>query len=155
MQPPRAMDWMNLTPGWLMLLAIAFVASCSLWTATRFCVSWLTGRARMMADGPEVAGLALSLYRRWAGPLFAASFVTGFASLAGGPADRLRAHWVYGIAAAMVAIVALHLVVGSRARRVVRGSVRASEGEAFRRVALVVSFGAIIALAALRTALVP
>ncbi len=55
----------------------------------------------------------------------------------------------------MAAMVALHLVVGSSAQRVVRGSVRASEGEAFRRVALVVSFGAIIALAALRTSLVP
>jgi hypothetical protein len=149
------MDWMTLTPGWLMLAAMGFVASCSLWTGTLFCVSWLTGRARMMADGPEVGGLAVSLYRRWARPLFVASFVAGFVSLAGGPAERLRAHWVYGIVAAMAALLALHAVVGSRAKRVVRGSVRASEGEAFRRVALVVSFGAIIALAALRTSLVP
>jgi hypothetical protein len=150
-----AMDWMNLPAGWLMLAAIAFVASCSLWTGMLFCVSWLTGRARMMADGPEVGGLALSIFRRWARPLLVATFVSGFVSLAGGPAERLRAHWVYGIVAAMVALFALHTVVGSRARRVERGSVRASEGEAFRRVALVLSFGAIIALAALRTSLVP
>jgi hypothetical protein len=149
------MDWMNLTPGWLMLAAVAFVASCSLWTGTLLCASWLTGRARMMADGPEVGGLAVSLYRRWARPLFVATFVAGFVTLAGGPAERLRAHWVYGIAAAMAALLGLHLVVGSRAKRVVRGSVRASEGEAFRRLALVVSFGAIVALAALRTSLMP
>jgi hypothetical protein len=149
------MDWMNLSPGWLLLAALAFVASCSLWTGTLFCVSWLSGRARMMADGPEVGGLALSLFRRWATPLFVASFFACFAWLAGGPADRLRAHWVYGIVGAMAALLALHVVVGSRARRIVRGSVRAAEGEAIRRVALVVSFGAIIALAALRTSLVP
>lgn len=149
------MDWMNLTPGWLMLASIAFLATCSLWTGTLLSVSWLTGRARMMADGQEVGGLALTLFRHWAVPLFAASFLSGFVSLAGGPADRLRAHWVYGIVGAMVAIGALHVVVGSRAKRVVRGSVRASEGEVLRRAALVVSFGAIVVLAALRTSLMP
>lgn len=149
------MDWMNLAPGWLTLVSMAFVACCGLWTGTLFSVSWLTGRARMMADGPEVGGLALTLFRRWAAPLFVVSFFTGFVWLAGGPADRLRAHWVYGIVGAMVALLLLHVVVGSRARRVVRGSVRAAQGEVIRRVALVVSFGAIIALAALRTSLVP
>ena len=118
-------------------------------------VSWLTGRAQMMADGPEVGGLALALYRRWAAPWLAVSLGAGFVWLAGGPAERLRAHWVYAIAGAMAALLLLHATVGSRARRVVRGSVRASEGEAMRRIALVVSFGAIIALAALRTSLVP
>jgi hypothetical protein len=149
------MDWMNLSPGWLLLASTSFVASCALWTGTLFSVSWLTGRARMMADGPEVGGLALALFRRWAVPLLVTSLAAGFIWLAGGPADRLRAHWVYGIVAAMAAILGLHLVVGSRAKRVVRGSVRASDGEAVRRVALVLSFGAIIALAALRTSLVP
>jgi hypothetical protein len=149
------MDWMNLTPGWLMLASVAFVAACGLWTGTLLSVSWLTGRARMMADGQEIGGLALALFRRWAVPLLVASVVAGFVSLVGGPADRLRAHWVYGIVGAMAASIALHVVVGSRARRVVRGSVRASEGEAIRRVALVLSFGAILALAALRTSLVP
>ena len=149
------MDWMNLPPGWLMLAAVAFVASCSLWTGTLFCVSWLTGRARMMADGPEIGRLAVTLHRRWAHPLGIATFVTGFISVMGGPSERLRAHWIYGIAAAVAALVALDVAVGSRAKRVVRGSLRASEGEAMRRVAIVLSFGAIIALAALRTTLLP
>jgi hypothetical protein len=149
------MDWIDLTPGWLMVVSMTFVALCALWTGTLFSVSWLTGRARMMADGPEVGGLAVALYRRWAGPLFIASFLVGFVWLAGGPADRLRAHWVYGIVGAMAALLSLHLVVGSRAQRVLRGSVRASEGEIIRRVALVLSFGTIIALAALRTSLLP
>jgi len=155
MHPRPHMDWMTLTPGWLFLVATSFVAACALWTGLLFSVSWLTGRARMMADGPELAALALTLYRRWATPLLVASLVTGFVSLAGGPSDRLRAHWVYGIMAALVAMIALHATVGSRARRVVRGSMRATQGEGFRRAALLVSFGAIIAFAALRTSLVP
>ena len=155
MHSGSAMDWMNLTPGWLTLASVTFVAACALWTGTLLSVSWLTGRARMMADGQEVGGLALALYRRWAVPLLGASLVAGFVSLMGGPADRLRAHWVYGIVGAMVASMALHRLVGSRARRVVRGSVRASKGEAVRRLALLLSFGTIVALAALRASLMP
>jgi hypothetical protein len=155
MQLGLPMEWMNLTPGWLTAASMFFVASCALWTGTLFSVSWLTGRAKMMADGPEVGGLALALYRRWAAPLLVVSLAAGFVWLAGGPADRLRAHWVYAIGGAMAVLLLLHATVGSRAKRVVRGSVRASEGEVMRRVALVVSFGAIIALAALRTTLVP
>jgi len=63
MQTGSRMDWMNLTPGWLTLVSTWFVASCALWTGTLFSVSWLTGRARMMADGPEV-GLAQPTRRR-------------------------------------------------------------------------------------------
>jgi len=149
------MDWMNLPPGWLLLVAMSFVAACALWTGMLFSVSWLTGRARMMADGPELASLALTLYRRWATPLLVLSLLSGFAWLACAPNERLRAHWVYGIMAAIVAMLALHATVGSRAERVARGSMRATQGEAFRRVALLVSFGAIIAFAALRTSLLP
>ncbi len=150
-----AMEWMNLTPGWLMLAAVSFVAASALWTGTLFSVSWLTGRARMMADGPEIGRLAVTLYHRWAIPELAVSLLAGFAWLAGGPGDRIRAHWVFGVVAAWAGIAALHVVVGSRAQRVVRGSVRASSGEGLRRVALVLSFGAIVALSALRTSLVP
>jgi hypothetical protein len=149
------MDWMNLGPGWLMLAALSFVATCALWTGTLFSVSWLTGRARMMADGPEIGRLALTLHRHWALPEALVSFVSGVVWLGGGPGDRLRAHWVFGVVGAWLLIVVLHRVVGSRAQRVVRGSRRASDGDGMRRVALVVSFGAIIALSALRTSLIP
>ena len=152
---PVPMDMMTLSPGWLLFAAMLFVAFCALWTGTLFSVSWLTGRARMMADGPEVAGLALSLFRRWALPLLVASIAVGFVWLVGGPPERLRAHWVYGIVAALAALTTLHVVVGARAKRVVRGSTRAMRGEAIRRLALLVSFGAIIALVAFRGSFVP
>jgi hypothetical protein len=83
------------------------------------------------------------------------SLSSGFAWLACGPIDRLRAHWVCAIMLALAAMLALHAVVGNRARRAVRGSIRATQGEGFRRAALVVSFAAIIVIAALRTTLVP
>lgn len=149
------MEWMTLKPGWLLFVATTFVASCALWTGILFSISWLTGRARLMADGPEVGSLALTLHRRWATPLLLVSLLSGFVSLAGGPTDRLHAHWVYGIALALLAIIGLHCAVASRAKRVVRGSRRATQGEGFRRAALLVSFAAIVAFAALRTSLLP
>jgi hypothetical protein len=149
------MEWMNLKPGWLMLAALSFLAACALWTGVLFSVSWLTGRARMMADGPEVGGLALTLYRRWAVPQPFLSLVAGVVWLGGGPGDQIRAHWVYAVFGAWAMLLLLHMAVGSRAARVVRGSKRASAGDGMRRIALVVSCGVIIALSALRTQLVP
>ncbi len=149
------MSWMSLSPGYLLFASMLFVACCALWTGTLFSVSWLTGRARMMADGPEVAGLALSLFRRWALPLLVATIAVAFVWLVGGPAERLRARGVYGIVAALAALLALHVVVGARAKRVVGGSVQATRGEIMRRLALLLSFGAIIALVAFRASFVP
>jgi hypothetical protein len=149
------MQWTTLPPAWLPFAAMLFVACCALWTGTLMSVSWLTGRARMMADGPEVGALAGSLYRRWAVPLLVASLATAFVWLAGGPRERLRADWVYGIGAALAALLTLHAMVGSRAERLGRGSRRAGNGEAMSRLALVVSFGAIIALAARHALLGP
>jgi hypothetical protein len=132
--------------------SVAFVAACGLWTGTLLSVSWLTGRARMMADGQR-SGASLSRCSVGGRSLLVASVVAGFVSLVG--VRPIRAHWVYGIVGAMVCE---HRA--PRRRRLARqarraGSVRASEGEAIRRVALVLSFGAILALAALRTSLVP
>jgi hypothetical protein len=150
------MDWMTLTPGWLLLLvATLFLASCAAWTGVLVSVSRLSGRARMMADGPKGCVLALALYRERAMPLLVVSFLIGFVWLACAPSDRLRAHWVHAIGVALLAMAGLHVMVGSRAERVLRGSLRATQGEALRRIALLVSFVSIIAFAALRTTLVP
>jgi hypothetical protein len=149
------MQWITLPPAWVPVAELLFVACCALWTGTLLSVSWLTGRARMMADGPEVGALALALFRRWATPLLVASLVIGIVWLGGGPRERLRAHWVYGIGAAVIVLLMLHGRVGTRAERVGRGSLRAINGEWISRVAIVISFGAIIALAALHTSFVP
>jgi hypothetical protein len=148
------MDWMNLSSRWLFLVAATFIASLALWTAMLVQASWLTGRTRTITERPDPAELAVALHRR-ASPVLFVSLAIGFVWLACGPADRLKAHWVYAIMAALVAMMALHAVVGSRARRVLHGSIRATRGEGLRRVALVVSFAAILVIAALRTTLVP
>ncbi|HEY8086791.1 MAG TPA: hypothetical protein VIF09_03080, partial [Polyangiaceae bacterium] len=52
-----------------LLAAAAFLSLC-LWVGVLFSVSWLSGRARWMADGTEVGELAAALNRRWAIPCF-------------------------------------------------------------------------------------
>src|SRR5579884_296642 len=51
------------------LLASLFVVAAALWIGTLFSVSWFSGSATMMADGPEIGRLALTLFRRWTVPL--------------------------------------------------------------------------------------
>jgi hypothetical protein len=150
-----AMSWMELHARYTPLLAIFFFAASALWMGTLFSVSWLSGRAKMMADGPEIGGLALSLFRRWATPSLLVSITAGVGWLAAAPSEGARAHWVYGIVAAVLALVGLHIAVGGRASRVGRGSLDATRGEGMRRLALLVSFGAIVALASLRGSLLP
>jgi uncharacterized membrane protein len=149
------MNWIELQARCMPLLATFFFAASALWMGTLFSVSWLSGRAKMMADGPEIGSLAVSLYRRWATPSMLVSMGAGVGWLAEAPSEGLRAHWVYGIVAAVLALVGLHNAVGGRARRVGRGSLNATRGEGVRRLALLVSFGAIVALASLRGSLLP
>jgi hypothetical protein len=113
----------------------------------------------MMADGPEIGRLALTLFRRWTVPSLCVSLAAGAGWLVVmhvvTHAVRVRAHWVYLSAALAVLLITLHLAVGRRARRVVEGNVGATRGEGIGRLALLVSLGAVIAVATFRSALVP
>lgn len=149
-----AMDWMTSLRWCAPFLAPVFVLTGALWIGTLFSVSWLSGCARMMADGPEIGRLAVSLFRRWTSPSLFVSLVAGLGWLAIVPAGRTRAHWVYAVAV-VVPLLALQLGVGKRAKRVAQGSIEATRGEAARRLALVLSLGAVIALASFRGGLVP
>ena len=137
------------------VLAAAFLFSSALWMGTLFSASWLTGRARLMADGPEIGRLALSLVRRWAVPSLLTSVATGIGWIATAPPDRVQEDWVRAIAGAVFVLFLLHVTFLERAKRVVEGSVRAARGEGARRLALLVSFGVIAALASLRGSLLP
>jgi len=134
------------------LFVALFIASCALWTGTLFSVSWLSGRAQIMADGPEIGALALALLRRWTAPSALVSLAAAAAWIAASPVQRMRDPWIYGAGAALAALTLLHLGAGIRAKRVVHGSVDAARGEGMRRLAVVLSIGALIALLAFRVA---
>jgi uncharacterized membrane protein len=124
------MDWMTTMHWCAPLLASTFVIAGALWIGTLFSVSWLSGCARLMADGPEIGRLALSLFRRWTTPSLCVSLLTGLGWLADATLGGVRAHWDYWGALVVVPLVALHAAAGRRAKRVAEGHVEATQDEA-------------------------
>jgi hypothetical protein len=115
------MDWMNCLHKGAPLLAALALLSSALWIGTLFSVSWLSGRARMMADAPEIGRLALALFRRWT----LTSLMVSLASTAawwvgqdGLGAVRPGNAAVAGACAAGLLLLIVHLSVGARAKRV-------------------------------------
>ncbi len=107
-------DWLQ--RGAPLLLALAVVAG-ALCIGTLFAVSWLAGRARWMADAPEIARLALELFARRTVPCFVVSAAAAAAWLEGAHREHAHDPIVLVAAAATLALVIVHFRVAARARR--------------------------------------
>jgi hypothetical protein len=103
--------------GSSILLAVAVLTG-ALCIGTLFAVSWLAGRARWMADAPEIARLALSLFARWTVPCFFVSAVTGAGWLEAAHPERVHDPVVMAVAVATLLLVLVHFKVAARARRI-------------------------------------
>jgi hypothetical protein len=103
------------------LLALAAMSG-AVCIGTLFSVNWLAGRARWMADAPEIARLALSLFARWTVPCFVVSSVAAAGWLQGAHPDRARDPIILAAAGATLLLVVAHLFqVAARARRLAAG----------------------------------
>ena len=109
------MTWLQRGAPFLLAVAVISGALC---LGTLFAVSWLAGRARWMADAPEIARLALSLFSRWTVPCFFVSTATAMAWLEGAHPERIHDPIVMGAAFATLVLVLVHVKVASRARRI-------------------------------------
>jgi hypothetical protein len=137
------------------LIASTFSVATALWIGTLFSVSWLSGSARMMADGPEIGRLALSLFRRWTVPSLGLSLAAGLGWIAVARFGRSPGHWVNGAVLLVVPLgLLLHVAVARHAKRVMQGNIEV-RGAGMQRLALVLSLGAVIALATFRSTLAP
>jgi len=134
-----------------MLGVVAFVAG-SLWTGILFSVSWLSGRARWMADGSDLGLLALSLNRRWATPCLVVCLASVTLWIWTQPPGAVDLASMWGLGAAMLVLLLLHSSVEHRAVRISRGYVSATRGEGVRRLMLVLSLAVLITLVGLRVA---
>src|SRR6516225_6052096 len=94
------LDWLQRGAPFLLALAVMSGALC---IGTLFSVNWLAGRARWMADAPEIARLALSLFARWTVPCFVVSIVAAAGWIEG--AHRELAHDPIILAAAAATLV--------------------------------------------------
>jgi hypothetical protein len=132
------------------LLGVVALLSLSLWVGVLFSVSWLSGRARWMADGAEVGQLATSLDRRWAMPSIAASFATACLWVYAAPGASPGGASLIALVAALLVLLAVHSSVSRRAAQVARGRIGATRGEGVRRLLLVLSLATIAALVTFR-----
>jgi serine/threonine protein kinase len=129
------------------LLATLSVVSGALCIGTLFSVSWLSGKARLMADGPEIGRLCMQLFRRWTAPSLMVSLLAGAGWWVIAAREHPQGRWLYGLVILALAFFALTLVVARRARQLVQGSSDAARGEGGRRLVLLMSVWAAIALA--------
>lgn len=71
------------------------------------------------------AEIALAIYKRLAVPAFIVSFVCGAVRLGLDPAHYLRAHhWMHAKLPLALAVIAIHHVIGARARKLAQGTVQ-------------------------------
>jgi putative membrane protein len=110
------------------LLVAAHVFSNVVWIGSILSVAMLVGRARFMADSAEVGGLALRVYNRLAVPAFLGSFVFGLTYFVLG--IRVYAHmpWMHAKLTLAVGIIALHHMIGARAKRAAAGKAKEAGG---------------------------
>ena len=112
------------------LLVALHVMSNLVWIGTIASVGWLISAAAGQADparGRLVAESALALYRRAAVPAFIASFTFGVLRLAVDPAAYMQLHWFHGKLTFALGVIALHHVIGAKAKRAAAGSMQAGK----------------------------
>jgi putative membrane protein len=140
------------------LLVALHVMANLIWIGSIASVGWLTATAARQEDatrGREVGGLALHLYRRVAVPAFASSFLFGGLRLALDASTYMQLHWFHGKLTFAVAVIALHHVIGGKARRAAAGSMQAGKSSAILTGALLVcAFGSVV-FVIFKTRLVP
>lgn len=86
------------------------------------------------------AEIAVAIYQRLAVPAFVVSFVSGAIRLLQEPAFYLKQHhWMHAKLPLALAVIALHHVIGARAKKLARGTVQDAGPTAILTVALAVS----------------
>ncbi len=90
---------------------------------------------------PKVRGkLASDIYRRLAVPAFLVSFVAGMARLLQDPAYYLQQHhWMHAKLPLALVVIALHHVIGARAKKLSQGTVQGAGPTAILTIVLAVA----------------
>jgi len=130
-----------------LLIALHVMANL-VWIGSIASVGWLTAAASRQDDplvGKVVAELGYRLYKRAAVPAFLVSFAFGLGRLLTDPGTYMRLHWFHGKLTFALGVIALHHVIGAKARRTAAGSMQSGRSSAILVGALLVcAFGSVI-----------
>lgn len=137
---------------------VLHLLSLMVWIGSAASIGALLRRAEMSADdaaSKPASEAAVTVYRTVATPAFVAAVAFGLLLFLDGPATYIRLHWFHGKLTAALAIIALHHVLGAKAKRSAAGSRQRASGGSILAGAILVLALAVIALAELKTSLVP
>ncbi len=135
-------------------IVVLHVMANLVWIGTIASVGWLTSAATKANDA-SAAILARNLYLRAAVPAFLASFVFGATRLLMDPAYYMHLHWFHGKLTAVIIVIALHHVIGAKAKKVAAGSMQAGRTGGILVGALLASAFLSVAFVLLKQSLVP
>jgi putative membrane protein len=141
----------------MLLLISLHVMANLIWIGAITSVGWLLAAGGKEGDpalAKAMAGLAMRIYRRIATPAFAASFAFGVAALAANAAYYMHAHWFHGKLTFALVVIALHHVIGAKARRAASGGVQAGGSSAILTAGLLASVFAVVLFVIFKTDLV-
>ncbi len=142
---------------WLLLVAVHVMANV-VWIGSISSVGWVTRRSAQL---DEAAGKALAttayhlLYRRAATPAFAISFFAGVARVAQDPKAFFSLHWFHGKLFFALVVIALHHVIGAKAKKAATGSSQGIESSATLTGALLAATFLTVVFVVMKGSLVP
>jgi protoporphyrinogen IX oxidase len=142
----------------MQFLVALHVFANTVWIGAIASVGWLLHSASRAADdarGSANATAAYQLYRTVATPAFVVSFLAGGARLASDAGAYMSLHWFHGKLTAAIAVIALHHVLGARARRAASGSRQAGRSSAILPLATLACAFVAVTFAVLKGQLVP
>jgi protoporphyrinogen IX oxidase len=121
-----------------------------LWIGSILVVAWML----QTATDPIESRLAAKLYRTFSAPAFGISFLSAVTVLLMHPSDYMKAHWFHGKLTLALVVIALHHVIGARAKKVANGSMQTGAPSGILGAVLGCCALGVVALAVLKGALV-
>lgn len=139
----------------MIALVALHIAANLVWIGSILSVAVLLSLAASRQDGKGVAEVAHAVYRRLSAPAFGLSFVFGVLRVGLEPTYYLHLHWFHAKFGAALVVIALHHVLGAKARKAAAGSMQAGRNGAILGVGLFFFVLVVVALVSFRTALLP
>jgi putative membrane protein len=116
--------WLSLSTA----LVAAHLTANVVWIGALLAVALLAARGPFSADPVEVGTLARRVYVTLAAPAFLVSFAAGVGRIAIYPQVYLHLPWMHAKLTLALVVIALHHIIGGRARRIANGQANAGRG---------------------------
>jgi protoporphyrinogen IX oxidase len=141
----------------LSLLITLHVAANLMWigsiTTVGFILFWASKAPE--SEAKVIGTLARKVYSLVAQPAFGLAFLFGVAVLSTNVSSYMHLHWFHGKLTLVLAVIALHHIIGAKTRKVASGSMQQGGSGAILAGALLLCALLVVTLAVFRQNLIP